>query len=47
MQRNDRSDLSSHIFKYQVGGEGEEVCLTESAMKRFRSRIKEMNHTKN
>ena len=28
-------------------GEGEEVCLNESTIERFRSRIKEMNHTKN
>ena len=34
-------------LKYQVGGEGEELCVTESAIERFRSRIKEMNHTKN
>ena len=26
---------------------GEEVCPNESAIERFRSRIKEMNHTKN
>ena len=25
------------VFKYQAGGEGEEVCLTESAIERFRS----------
>ena len=30
-----------------VGGEGEEVCLTESAVERFGSRIKETNRTKN
>ena len=29
------------------GGAGEEVCPNESAIERFRSRIKEMNHTKN
>ena len=29
------------------GGEGEELCLTEGALERFRSRIKEMSHTKN
>ena len=29
------------------GGEGEEVCLTKSAVERFRSRIKETNRTKN
>ena len=29
------------------GGEGEEVSPNESAIERFRSRIKEMNHTKN
>ena len=33
-------------LKYQVGGEGEELCVTESAIERFRSRIKEINHTK-
>ena len=48
MQRTDRSDLSFIYLNTRLGGgEGEEVCLTESAMKRFRSRIKEMNHTKN
>ena len=35
------------VFKYRAGGEGEEVCPNESAIERFRSRIKEMNHTKN
>ena len=30
-----------------LGGAGEEVCPNESAIERFRSRIKEMNHTKN
>ena len=34
------------VLKYQVGGEGEELCVTESAIERFRSRIKEINHTK-
>ena len=29
------------------GGEGEEVSPNESAIEHFRSRIKEMNHTKN
>ena len=29
------------------GGEGEEVCLTESEVVRFWSRIKETNRTKN
>ena len=29
------------------GGAGEELCLTKSAIGRFRSRIKEMNHKKN
>ena len=29
------------------GGEGEELCLTENAIERFRSRIKEMSDTKN
>ena len=29
------------------GGEGEELCLTENAIERFRSRIKEMKYTKN
>ena len=31
----------------ELGWEGEEVCLTEGALERFRSRIKEMSHTKN
>ena len=30
-----------------LGGEGEELCLTENAIERVRSRIKEMKHTKN
>ena len=34
------------VLKYQVGGEGEELCVTEGAIERFRSRIKEINHTK-
>ena len=34
------------VFKYRAGGEGEEVCPNESAIERFRSRIKEMNHAK-
>ena len=34
------------VFKYRVGEEGEEVCVTGSAMERFWSRIKEMNHKK-
>ena len=48
MQRTDRSDLSFIYLNTRLGGEGEgeEVCLTESAVKRFRSSIKEMNHTK-
>ena len=35
------------VLKNQAGGEGEELCLTESVIERFRSRIKEMNHTMN
>ena len=35
------------VLKYQVGGEGEKRCLTESAIERFRSRIKEISLTKN
>ena len=35
------------VLKYQVGGEGEELCVTESAIERFRSRLKEINYTKN
>ena len=34
------------VFKYRVGEEGEEVCVTGSAMEHFWSRIKEMNHKK-
>ena len=30
-----------------LGGEGEKRCLTESAIERFRSRIKEISLTKN
>ena len=29
------------------GGEGEELCVTESTIERFRSRIKKMSPTKN
>ena len=35
------------VLKYQAGGEGEELCVTESAIERFRSRIKETSLTKN
>ena len=46
--RNEKHELSVWwVLKYQVGGEGEELCVTESAIERFRSRIKEMNQTKN
>ena len=34
-------------FKISGLGEGEELCLTESAIERFRSRIKETSLTKN
>ena len=34
-------------FQNRAGGEREEVCPNESAIERFRARIKEMNHTKN
>ena len=35
------------FFKYRVGGKGDEVFSDLDTMERFRSRIKEMNHTKN
>ena len=44
---NSRLRVHWRVFKYGFGGEGEELCLTENAIERFRSRIKEMKHTKN
>ena len=39
--------MESFQIRVGGGGEGEELCLTENAIERVRSRIKEMKHTKN
>ena len=35
------------VLNCQAGGEGEKLCVTESVIERFRSRIKETSLTKN